>query len=186
MNFYNQALWGQRERVPSTVFRRCVSPETIVESCSLLISVSWKGEYKNRRKKKNIWKRWERMSASRIKENLNSAFLSVVYIYITAIRAVLVVSQIPEKNCAISSFEQPNGRPRNLTQPSSIAFSKFRPLLFTTHSISPRFALNTETKQKWCVNLKKNNRQWNIYCTRTICTICYHNSFIYIYIKKRT
>jgi hypothetical protein len=54
-------------------------------------------------------------------------------------------TNIPEKNCAISSFEQPNGSPRSLTQPSSIAFSKFRPLRFTTHSISDLLALNTET-----------------------------------------
>jgi hypothetical protein len=53
---------------------------------------------------------------------------------------------IPEKNCAISSFEQPNGSPRSLTQPSSIAFSKFKPLRFTTHSISDLLALNTETE----------------------------------------
>lgn len=56
-------------------------------------------------------------------------------------------ANIPEKNCAISSFEQPNGSPRSLTQPSSIAFSKFKPLRFTTHSISDRLALNTETRE---------------------------------------
>ena len=53
---------------------------------------------------------------------------------------------IPEKNCAISSFEQPKGSPRSLTQPSSMAFSKFKPLRLTTHSISDLFALNTKIK----------------------------------------
>ena len=50
---------------------------------------------------------------------------------------------IPEKNWAISSLEHPKGKPRNLTQPSSIAFSRFKPDRLTTHSISPRVALKT-------------------------------------------
>ena len=50
---------------------------------------------------------------------------------------------LPEKNCAISSLEQPNGNPLSRTHPSSIAFSRLNPLLLITHSISPRFALKT-------------------------------------------
>lgn len=50
------------------------------------------------------------------------------------------------KNCAISSFEQPNGKPLNLTQPSSFEFD-VDPDLLMTQSISALFTLKTVTKK---------------------------------------
>lgn len=47
------------------------------------------------------------------------------------------------KNCAISSLEQPNGKPLSLTHPSSLEFDE-DPDLFITHSISALLTLNTE------------------------------------------
>lgn len=53
---------------------------------------------------------------------------------------------LPVKNCAISSFEQPNGKPLNLTQPSSLELDE-DPDLLMTHSISARFTLNTKMQK---------------------------------------
>ena len=54
-----------------------------------------------------------------------------------------ILGVLPEKKCAISSFEQPNGRPRRRTT-ASLLFSWPGPLRFTTHSISLRLERNTE------------------------------------------
>lgn len=124
---------------PSKVFCRCV-PEIILKFRIYIFSYIWK-EGLQKQKESYIL----------VKENgcLSQKLIKISMIFINQLISIdtgyFIFCQIPEKNCAISSLEQPNGRPRNLTQPSSIAFSKLRPLLFTTHSISPRFALKTET-----------------------------------------
>ena len=58
---------------------------------------------------------------------------------------------LPEKKWAISSLEQPNGKPRNLTT-ASIFACWFGPFLFTTHSISLRFDRKTRRKKKQTLN----------------------------------
>lgn len=54
---------------------------------------------------------------------------------------------IPVKNWAISSLEQPKGRPRNLTT-ASLMLGESKPARLMTHSISPFFDRNTANKQK--------------------------------------
>lgn len=55
------------------------------------------------------------------------------------------MNYIPVKNCAISSFEQPNGKPLSLTHPSSFEF-EVDPDLLMTQSISALFTLKTIKK----------------------------------------
>lgn len=55
---------------------------------------------------------------------------------------------LPEKNCAISSLEQPNGSPRSLTTASLMLWIWSDPARLITHSISLFLDRNTDRERK--------------------------------------